>query len=59
MVLNWFRYAYGRSESDFDQCTLGELDALFAKEDATFQDLLIALTRTDAFLYRTNDGAAL
>ena len=52
-----FRFGYGRGESDLDQCTLGRLGSAFAKGGGNFGDLLIELTQTDAFLYRSNEVA--
>jgi hypothetical protein len=55
MVRQWFRFGYGRGESDADQCTLAALDAAFAQSHGDINQLLIALTQTDVFFYRTND----
>jgi hypothetical protein len=52
VVTQWFRFGYGRGEDDADQCTLEALNKVF--ETGDFKDLLIALTQTDAFLYRSN-----
>ncbi|WP_096333833.1 DUF1592 domain-containing protein [Nannocystis exedens] len=52
MTLQWFRYAYGRAESEADACTLAELAAGFAGSGRRIQELIIHLTQTDAFLYR-------
>lgn len=57
MTLQWFRYAYGRAESVADKATLADLTAGFAASGHRIQDLIVALTRTDAFLYRhASDG---
>jgi len=53
MVKQWFRFGYGRSEGDADQCTLQALGQAFHGKD--FQQLLLALTQSDTFLYRTNE----
>jgi hypothetical protein len=52
MVKQWFRFGYGRSEDDTDQCTLEALNKVFLSGD--FKELVLALTQTDAFLYRSN-----
>jgi len=52
-----FRFGYGRGESDLDQCTLDRLGSAFAKNGGDFGDLLIELTQTDAFFYRSNEVA--
>jgi hypothetical protein len=56
MVKEWFRFAYGRGESDIDQCTLGALDNAFATSKGDINQLLVTLTQTDVFLYRTNEN---
>jgi hypothetical protein len=49
---SWFRYAYGRTETASDACTLAAVDQAFQSSGYKFRDLVVALTRTDAFLYR-------
>lgn len=51
-VTQLFRYAYGRAETAADACTLERLNARFAQSGGDIPDLLLALTETDAFLYR-------
>ncbi|MDC0672826.1 DUF1592 domain-containing protein [Nannocystis radixulma] len=53
MTLQWFRYGYGRAESEADACTLAELTTAFAGSGRRIRDLIIHLTQTDAFLYRS------
>lgn len=49
----WFRYGYGRVESqEADACTIDNLQTAFAESGDDVRELLIALTQTDAFLYR-------
>jgi hypothetical protein len=50
-VRSWFRYGYGRGETAGDACTLQALQQAFAQGNR-IQTLLVALTATDAFLYR-------
>jgi hypothetical protein len=52
MTRQWFRFAYGRGETDADDCTLDDLGEGFAASGRNIPDLLVALTQTDAFLYR-------
>jgi len=54
MVKQWFRFGYGRSEGDADQCALQALSS--ALRGGGFEQLLLALTQSDTFLYRTNDA---
>jgi hypothetical protein len=57
-VRQWFRYGYGRSESDLDQCTMLGLEKSFESSQGNWKDLVVALTLTDAFLYRNNQQGA-
>lgn len=52
MVKQWFRFAYGRGETADDAQTLRELGRQFASGGYKIRELLLALTQTDAFLYR-------
>jgi hypothetical protein len=57
MVSHWFRYAYGRGDSATeDKCALASLNAAFANANGDFRQLMIALTQTDVFLYRTKEA---
>lgn len=55
-VKQWFRYAHGRGEFGDDACTIDGLVASFAATGGTIEELLVALTQTDAFLYRRAGG---
>ncbi len=48
----WFRFGYGRFETEEDKCTVDEIRATFAESNYDIKELIIALTRTDAFRYR-------
>jgi hypothetical protein len=52
VATKWFRYGYGRGETDGDACSLGAIKSKFAAGGYKVRDLLAALTETDAFLYR-------
>lgn len=52
LVGKWFSYAQGRPAAGADRCSIAGLERAFARSDHRFQDLLVALTQTDAFLYR-------
>jgi hypothetical protein len=58
VTTQWFRYAYGRAETDADTCSMAALSNQFAAGDFKVQDLLAALTQTKAFLYRRVTPAA-
>ncbi len=55
----WFRYAYGRGETSADNCTMAGLFDRFAASEYDIQELLVALTQTDAFLYKRVTEAGL
>jgi hypothetical protein len=57
VVKQWFRFGYGRKEESVDQCSLDDLGKAFADSDGDFPALVLALTQTDAFLNRTEEGA--
>lgn len=48
----WFRYAFGRGESTDDACSLQSLKGAFTSSQFDVQELLVAVTQTDAFRYR-------
>jgi hypothetical protein len=56
-VKQWFRFGYGRGESELDGCTLLDLNTTFTQSGGNWKALVIALTQSDAFLFRTNEGA--
>ena len=50
----WFRFAYGRLESEeLDACNMEALTTSFAESGHDLRELLVALTQTDAFMFRT------
>jgi hypothetical protein len=52
-VRQWFRYAHGRAEADdLDRCSIERLETAFVAADFDMRELIVALTSTDAFLYR-------
>lgn len=52
LVRQWFRFSLGRGELPEDECTRSALNARFQETGGDFQDLLITLTRSDAFRRR-------
>jgi len=52
MARSWFRYAYGRAETDADACALAEVNQKFKESGYKITSLIVALAKTDAFLYR-------
>jgi hypothetical protein len=56
----WFRYAYGRGELEEteDACTVAALEERMAAAGGDIKELLVALTQTDAFLFRTAQGGS-
>ncbi len=57
-AMMWFRWASGRGETEDDACTLEQLEQTFSESGANVKALLLALTQTDAFLYRTGGVVA-
>jgi hypothetical protein len=55
-VNHMFSFGYGRPETDRDRCSRASLDGAFAASGGKAKDLLIAMTQTDAFLYRPAPG---
>ena len=51
----WFEYAYGRAEQSEDGCSMQTLNEAFRESGFDVRELLVALTQTDAFLYRVAD----
>lgn len=54
VVTQWFRFAFGRSPQDDDICTLAFLNKRFHEANQELPALLLAITQSDAFLYRRN-----
>lgn len=52
----WFRFGTGRIESVDDTDTLTALQDAFAASPDDAKEMIVALTQTDAFRYRTDDG---
>jgi hypothetical protein len=50
--LQWLRAALGRLETPQDACSIATLKSLVVKSHGDLRELLVALTQTDAFLYR-------
>lgn len=51
-VGNWLTFAYGRAETPADACSRSALENAFTQSGGNIKSLLLALTQTDAFLYR-------
>ena len=52
MARSWFRYAYGRAETNADACALADVEKKFQESGYKITSLVVALAQTDAFLYR-------
>jgi hypothetical protein len=48
----WFRFAYNRTVTTEDRCSLEQLNQAFADSGFDIKTLLVELTQTNAFLYR-------
>ncbi|WP_437569971.1 DUF1592 domain-containing protein [Sorangium sp. So ce542] len=51
-VLQSFRFFYGRDRTDADRCSMAALSVAFQESGYSLSELVVALTRTDAFRYR-------
>ncbi|MDQ3034693.1 MAG: DUF1592 domain-containing protein [Myxococcota bacterium] len=51
-VRQWFRFGFGREEVDADAATLAELEQRFDAAELDVRELLVAMTRTEAFRTR-------
>lgn len=50
----WFRWTEGRGDTVEDSCSMDQIDEAFSKSEGNIEELIVALTQTDAFLYRKN-----
>lgn len=57
VVMTWFRYAHGRGQDETDGCSIQKAQQVFKSSDGDIRELIVALTQTDAFLYRTGGTA--
>jgi hypothetical protein len=53
VATQWFRFAVGRSEASADACSLETLRGAFAASGGDLAELVVAVTQTDAFRYRS------
>jgi hypothetical protein len=52
VATQWFRYAAGRTEEVPDGCSLTNLQDAFGASGGDLNELVVAMTQTDAFWYR-------
>jgi hypothetical protein len=52
LASNWYRYTFGRAELPEDSCSVAQVQTRFEESAGNLKELLVALTQTDAFLYR-------
>lgn len=53
MAMQLFRFASGRPEGQADSCSLGTIQEAFTAADGDVIELVVALTQSDSFWYRT------
>lgn len=61
VTTQWFRYGFGRAEAEDDTCAMENIREEFKDANYNVKELLIALTRSDAFRFRyrvTVEGGA-
>ena len=56
LATQWFRYAVGRVEGPDDVCSLENVKSAFKANGGAFEDLIVAITLSDAFRYKTAGG---
>jgi hypothetical protein len=54
VTLNWFRFAQGRPDKKSDACNLKQLEDAFNASGGRIPELLVAITQTEAFRFRSN-----
>lgn len=52
VVTQWFRYGYGRLETDGDRCTVDRLQKAFSASKQDAKELLVQLALTDSFRFK-------
>ncbi len=57
MVVQTFRYGFGRGEIPVDECTIDTLTDGFVDGGYSFEELILELTASDAFRYRSATDA--
>lgn len=55
LTSKWYTYAMGRSPTSSEKCVLRNIQQSFAESGGNFREMLVALTTSDAFRYRTVD----
>ncbi len=53
VAVQWFRYANRRLETAADACSVAKVQEEFASSKGDIRELLVSITTTDAFRYRT------
>ncbi|MDZ4697662.1 MAG: DUF1592 domain-containing protein [Deltaproteobacteria bacterium] len=56
VVSNWFRYAFGRAETDSDLCALQQLDEVISRSDGSLRNLIVRLTEIETFQFRNMEA---
>lgn len=51
-----FRFASGRYEDEGDSCSITTMQDAFSAADGDMVELIVAMTQTDAFLFRTKES---
>lgn len=52
VATQWFRFASGRTEGNYDACSIAAMQQAFNAANGDVIDLIVATTQTDAFWYR-------
>jgi hypothetical protein len=57
VATQWFRYGFGRTETEADACALAPIARALAGSNGDMKALLVAIVKSDAFRYRTPAAA--
>lgn len=52
VAAQWFRFGYGRGDTEADTCSMDHVQEVFTESGGDIRELLVALTQTDAFRHR-------
>jgi len=56
MVMNWFRFAFGREPTRDDRCVLDQYNAALDAHHGDLRELLVAIASSDAFMSRASEA---
>ena len=57
VATTWMRFALARHESDAEACSIDDVRQSFAASGGNVRDLIVSITRSDAFRHRAIEEA--